>query len=358
VQIVNGLQTTESIFRHFATGRAESRQRALLVKVIVSNDNVIRDQIIRATNNQSIVEVASLHATDKIQRDIEEVLERSGWFYERRKNYYRNIGKPEARFVTPMYIAAGCVALVLRNPAMAARLKSRFMRIPESYAAVFSEELPLNVWPVIAEVVKRAEEVLQEVRPVGGGKGERFLANWRNLLGLLVVSRMFGTFAYSTSDLATLETSKITKEMMLETWQFLNSSRRTQHDHWDHVSNAEYHCIQAAAKYGLAGIQIIGKRHLAASVPKEISLSEDFIDLVDGALPPQPWKPKVHRAVATQLNCRPAKVSAAINKLVERGKWMAQRGGIVYDVNGVVVAVDSERVQAQPVENGDRTKDE
>jgi hypothetical protein len=81
----------------------ESRQRALLVKVVVSNDNEIRDQIIRATNNQSIVEVASLHATDKIQRDIEEVLERSGWFYERRKNYYRNIGKPEARFVTPMW---------------------------------------------------------------------------------------------------------------------------------------------------------------------------------------------------------------------------------------------------------------
>jgi hypothetical protein len=146
----------------------ESRQRALLVKVVVSNDNEIRDQIIRATNNQSIVEVASLHATDKIQRDIEEVLERSGWFYERRKNYYRNIGKPEARFVTPMYIEAGCVALVLRNPLVAARLKSRFMRIPESYAAVFSEELPLNVCPVIAEVVKRAEDVLQEVRAVGG----------------------------------------------------------------------------------------------------------------------------------------------------------------------------------------------
>jgi hypothetical protein len=163
---------------------------------------------------------------------------------------------------------------------------------------------------------------------------------------------MFGTFAYSTTDLATLDTSKIGKEMILDTWQFLNSSRRTQHDHWDHVSHAEYHCIQAAAKYGLTGVQIIGKRRLPVLLPKQISLSEDFIDLVDSTLPPQPWKPKIHVAIASQLKCRPAKVSAAINILVERGKWMAQRDGVVYDKNGVVVAVDNERVQAQPVENG------
>jgi hypothetical protein len=221
---------------------------------------------------------------------------------------------------------------------------------------VFSDELPLNVWRVIAEVVKRAEDVLQEVRPVGGGKGERSLATWRNLLGLLVVSRILGTFAYSTADLASLDTSKISKEMILDTWQFLNGLRQTQNDHWDHVSHANHHCIQAAAKYGLAGIQIIGKHSLPVLRPKQRTLSEDFIALVDGALPPQPWKPKIHVAIASQLKCRPAKVSAAINKLVERGNRMVQRGGMVYDKNGMVVAVDDERTQSQPVQDGaDRT---
>jgi AIPR protein len=74
VQIVNGLQTTETIFRHFSSGNIASAERGLLVKVVVSSDPVVRDQIIRATNNQSSVEAASLHATDKLQRDIEEVL--------------------------------------------------------------------------------------------------------------------------------------------------------------------------------------------------------------------------------------------------------------------------------------------
>ena len=50
--------------------------RTLLIKVLVSTDVLVRDRIIRATNNQNAVELASLHATDKIQRDIEEILEK------------------------------------------------------------------------------------------------------------------------------------------------------------------------------------------------------------------------------------------------------------------------------------------
>ena len=85
-QIVNGLQTTESIFRHFQGNKSFSDDRCVLVKVIVTHDAAVRDAIIRATNNQTNVELASLHATDKIQRDIEDVLLRHGLFYERRKN--------------------------------------------------------------------------------------------------------------------------------------------------------------------------------------------------------------------------------------------------------------------------------
>ncbi len=73
VQIINGLQTTESIYRHFRDSGDDPVGRAVLVKVVVSTDPAVRDSIIRATNNQTSVELASLHATDKIQRDIEDV---------------------------------------------------------------------------------------------------------------------------------------------------------------------------------------------------------------------------------------------------------------------------------------------
>ena len=45
VQIVNGLQTTESVFNHFSTGSRESADKGLLVKVVVSTDTALRDQM-------------------------------------------------------------------------------------------------------------------------------------------------------------------------------------------------------------------------------------------------------------------------------------------------------------------------
>jgi hypothetical protein len=63
------------------------------------------------------VGLASLHATDKIQRDIEDVLLRDGLFYERRTNYYANQGPPASHIISPLYIASGYMTLVLKSPA-------------------------------------------------------------------------------------------------------------------------------------------------------------------------------------------------------------------------------------------------
>ena len=352
VQIVNGLQTTESVFKHFTSGSRESTDKGLLVKVVVSIDTTVRDQIIRATNNQSLVEPQSLHATDKIQRDIEDILERHGWFYERRKNYYRNIGKPPARFVTPMYVAAGFVALVLRNPTVAVGLKSRFMRNPEAYGMVFSDEVRLEVWPAIAEVLKRAEETLERLRP-HGSKGERFLARSRNLLGLLAVARRLGKFSYTIDELIALDKSTLTGEMLLETWKFVKDVRRQggpKHD--DDIPAADPTCVEVAKQFGLDGIEQIGRRKLPGFLMKyrvRPDLGDDaFVELVNEKLPPQPWKPGIHTQVAEQLNAKSSKVAAAIQTLIARGKRLEQHDGVVYDENGKVVAIDTERVHQPP----------
>lgn len=167
IQIVNGLQTTESIYRYFVSGGEDIKKRSVLVKIIVSSEEVVRDTIIKATNNQTNIELASLHATEKIQRDIEDVLVRSDLFYERRKNYYLNLGHPPFDIITPLYLAAGYVNLILKSPFKAANLRSRFMRSDVSYNTVFSPKTPINVWPRIAISLKRTDEALEEIRPTG-----------------------------------------------------------------------------------------------------------------------------------------------------------------------------------------------
>ena len=56
-------------------------------------DAPTRDQVIRATNRQTAVSDASLRATDDVQRQIENYFLTKGWYYDRRKNFYKNEGK-------------------------------------------------------------------------------------------------------------------------------------------------------------------------------------------------------------------------------------------------------------------------
>jgi hypothetical protein len=361
IQIVNGLQTTETLFRYYQSApRAWGGERSLLVKIVVSTESTHRDRIIRATNNQNAIETAGLRATDKVQRDIEEYLDRHGWYYERRKNYYRNIGKPPARFVTPMYLAAGYVALVMKNPRAAARLKSRFMRRDETYKAVFPGSAPLHAWVVITEVLKATEQVLDSVRPAWGG-GERFMATWRNLVGFLAVSKTLGRFSYGTADFINLDTGAIAPSTISDMWSVVCTEARSPYR--SIVSLAKQAsfvaaCVRRAAQmFGIADAQALNREDLkGAAVSRDRgrastvatmnkpTLDDSFLDRVDAELPPQPWKPGIHRIVARRLGCAKRYVSAAISALVEKGRRNAQRDGVVYGSDGGVIATDPDRV--------------
>jgi hypothetical protein len=359
IQIVNGLQTTESIHRHFRSG-AGGDGRSLLVKVIVSTDVTHRDRIIQATNNQNQVETAGLRATDKVQRDIEEYLDRHGWYYERRRNYFKNVGKPPDRFVTPMYLAAGYVALVMRNPGAARKLKGKFMRKERAYAAVFSDRTPIRTWVVITEVLKRTETLLQPLRPPGGGGRERFLAGWRNAVAVIAVARVLGRYSYSTPELLAFDSRAITDASVREIWEVVMSQPgQTRIAVGGRNASFVLDCCQrAAAEFGIEDVEVLGRRHLPPELPakevtqkkklkrREVRLTDDLLDRVDAALPAQPWKPGVHRVVASKLGCEVVEVSAAINRLMELGRRNNQRDGVVYAPDGSVLVVDHDRASA------------
>jgi len=98
-QIVNGLQTSTEIWKYFRNNNRQNEKRNLLVRVIVPPGPETRDRIIRATNSQTQIPIASLRATEVIHHDIEEYLRSYGWFYERRKNHYKNQDKPKEKIV-------------------------------------------------------------------------------------------------------------------------------------------------------------------------------------------------------------------------------------------------------------------
>ncbi|KKM15078.1 hypothetical protein LCGC14_1699670 [marine sediment metagenome] len=344
VQIVNGLQTTESIARYFADGNHDCADRSVLVKIIVSTDATVRDAIIRATNNQTSVAIASLHATDKIQRDIEDVLLRHGLFYERRANYYVNQGQPASHLVTPLYLAAGFVNLVLKSPSSAAKLRSRFMRTEDSYNRVFSEGTPLNSWARIARILKKTDAVLETVRPIGTRANERFLKNWRQITSFIATARLFDRFTFSAVDLDTLDLDALTDDLLRSSWDLVQAvgGERLKARRGGRAAFVLEVCQMSARQYNLAGIGGVEKNAHPSKRPIR-PLTPSFIDRVNRALPQQPWSRGLDRTVATSLQCSRTMVQEAIQQLIDNGTRYSQRHGVVYGPDGEVIAVDDQR---------------
>ena len=217
VQIVNGLQTSECIYRYFNECDKSEDDRVVLIKILPCESSLIADDIIRSTNNQTAVQSSSLRATDKIQEDIEDILKKEGLYYERRVNYYLNQGVPIEKIFSPLYLAAGYMALILKRPYSAVALKQKFMRKKESYEEIFSERDNLLIWPVIAQLMRKTDEYMSNLRQ--NGSGERFLRNVRYLVSFLTVSRLLGTFAYSSNSLISLDLSKYTFDEVKRTWE-------------------------------------------------------------------------------------------------------------------------------------------
>jgi hypothetical protein len=88
IQIVNGLQTTYTIATNYLT--IPSDDRSVLVKVIITSDKETIDKIIASTNSQNAVSSSLLRATDTIQRNLESFFANAGYYYDRRKNFYKN----------------------------------------------------------------------------------------------------------------------------------------------------------------------------------------------------------------------------------------------------------------------------
>ncbi|WP_440073880.1 AIPR family protein [Pseudomonas fragariae (ex Marin et al. 2024)] len=346
IQIVNGLQTTESIYKHFSL-MADSMgdARTLLVKVIVSQDESVRDQVIRATNNQSAVEPAALHATERIQRSIEEILLQHDWFYERRTNYYKNEGKPEGRIVSPLLMAAGAVALLLKNPVSASKLKQKAIRLPEAYQSVYSDIFPLNAWPIVAVLMRNAElAIIRGQKKRGSHTG--VISAWRGPLAYVAASRALGTFSFDHRNLISMDLSVLSDAFMDECWTCISlvSGRQKSVRISESIMLKVIDAVRIC--WNVNGHLSDGRREIQRPVKVEVAVyqeSEVFLLSLLEKLPVQPWKPSIHVDVANLLDVKPVRVSKAINLLIEQGRLMKQVNGVVFDAAGTEIARDTSR---------------
>ncbi|MFC6014834.1 AIPR family protein [Plantactinospora solaniradicis] len=179
-QIVNGLQTSTEIYKR-RTVPYQSDRRSILVKIIEANDNAARERIIRATNSQTAFGPSTLRATDRVQRLIEEYLDTQGLYYERRRRYYFNLGKPVERIVSIDQMGQAVLSVLAQMPHIARSSPSKIFD-QGIYELVFRPDHELATYYACIKILRAAGDFLV----VDGGVGvvEDFQYHLAMLLGI------------------------------------------------------------------------------------------------------------------------------------------------------------------------------
>ncbi len=202
VQIVNGLQTTTMIYNYLRKKPQPSevdRERSLLVRIIVTDDSVVRDRIIKATNFQTAIPPASLRATDRIQRDIEDYFYQQGWYYDRRKNFYKNLGKPVKKIISIPFLAQSVMAMILKEPDNARARPSTLIKREVDYSRVFSGSINPDVYLFCAKVMRLTEFAITSL--VEDDDVWKNVSNLKFHVAMIYAAKLCGTTQYSGKDI-------------------------------------------------------------------------------------------------------------------------------------------------------------
>lgn len=221
-QVVNGLQTSRQIFGHFAESNNGNLidERLVLVKLIPVSDDKIRDTIIRATNNQNPMKAAALRATDARQRDIEDIFQQYGYYYDRRPGYWKDQDKEIVKIVSLNEIVQAMVALVLHRPDDARARPGDYIKEgrkgDEKYRQVFGSSRnnlrPLGVFVKSVQIVRTVREFLNERSNLT--PGDR--VNLQFYVAYHLVCELTKTASPSAGEILSIESAMISDRKRLE----------------------------------------------------------------------------------------------------------------------------------------------
>jgi hypothetical protein len=164
-EIVNGLQTSTEIYKYFSRPQDKQKDdlREILVRIIVPKNDDSRDKIIFSTNNQTQIQKSSLRATDTIHRQIEMYFRTRDLFYDRRKNYYKNMGKKTNQIISLPFLSQCLISVLLQNPNSARARPSTLLTDDEIYKKLYPQNQGLDGFYNIAFIGKKVDNMIKSM---------------------------------------------------------------------------------------------------------------------------------------------------------------------------------------------------
>ncbi len=215
-QIVNGLQTSHEIYQHYSKLEDPTGdKRSVLVRVICEDDEEARDRIIRATNSQTSIPPASLRSSDEIHRNIEDFLKANGFYYDRKKNHYKNQGMPVAKIISIPYMAQTMMATTLLKPDSARARPSTIINFDTEYRKIFSLDFPIDIYLKVIQIMK-AVEIYIKPENCGLELERKTITNIKYYVAMMVSIGLAGGKEDVSAKLSALPAISITPELLAE----------------------------------------------------------------------------------------------------------------------------------------------
>lgn len=212
-QIVNGLQSSHEIFHHFNTGGSKDDERKIMVRVIKPSDEKSRLKVIKATNSQTLVPIASLRATDDIHLNIEDYFLSKNLFYDRRKNYYKNAGKPAEQIISIPLLSQVITAIVLKEPDNSRARPSTLIKNDEDYKRIFSKDYDIDIYLNSFLIYKKIENALKAYTPT---LPTNLIGDLKFHVTMFVVSNKLKKTTYSANELKSIDINSLMPEFIHE----------------------------------------------------------------------------------------------------------------------------------------------
>lgn len=227
-QIVNGLQTSHEIYEHFITKTPPLKDnRSILVRIILEQDEEARDRIIRATNRQTSIVPVSLRASEQVHRNIEDYLKSHGLYYDRKKNFYKNQGKPISSIITIPSLAQAIMATVLLRADSARARPTTLLNADSDYQTIFNKDINLSTYLRAAEIMRQVDAHLRKLQKADNLE-RKTITNIRFYVGMVLAVQLVNSQDSIGSKIAQLDPFLIEETGIQKAYEFVLPLYRNQ----------------------------------------------------------------------------------------------------------------------------------
>ncbi|PPD17444.1 MAG: hypothetical protein CTY24_14905, partial [Methylobacter sp.] len=170
-------------------------------------------RIIRATNSQTSIPPASLRSSDDIHRNIEDFLKSNGYYYDRKKNFYKNQGMPVSKIISISYMAQAMMAIMLLKPDSARARPSTLINSDVEYRKIFSLDKPIDIYLKAIQIMKAVETFLKpEICEVQLER--KTITNIKFYVAMMTTIKIAGSSQEMEKKLSELPNVEVTNEIL------------------------------------------------------------------------------------------------------------------------------------------------